>query len=174
MALAGVILGSIWLVLIAVVVAIAVATDSGSDGNSGAGLPGLFSSPGSSASPMPGAKESDAFDVSVGDCLSTPPTGEVKRVDVQPCSTPHTIEAYATFDLSGSSYPGDAKVSDQAESGCATRFAAFVGRAYDDSGLELYYLHPTSQSWRLVDDREVVCLVESPTPVTGTLRNSRR
>ena len=176
MALAGVILGSIWLVLIAVLIVVAVTTGSDSDDSSSAGLPGLFSSaspsPGSSASPE--AEEADAFDVKVGNCLPAPPKGEVKEVDVLPCSTPHKVEAYASFTLPGKNYPGESAVTGQAESGCASRFAAFVGKSYDASALELYYLHPTSQSWSILDDREVVCLVGSPTPVTGSLRNARK
>src|SRR3954454_23205469 len=54
MALAGVILGSIWLVLLAVLIVVAVATDSDSDDSSSAGLPGLFGS----SSPSPGSSPS--------------------------------------------------------------------------------------------------------------------
>jgi hypothetical protein len=98
----------------------------------------------------------------------------VKAVDTVSCSSPHKVEAYATFLATGSSFPGDERMKTIAQDGCLTRFSDFVGKPLSSSSLDIFYLAPTSNSWNLLNDRTVVCLVQSPTSVSGTLRNSQK
>ena len=96
----------------------------------------------------------------------------MKAVDTVPCSAPHKVEAYAVFAAAGSSFPGDARLTSIAQDGCLARFAGFVGKPLSNSSLDIYYLAPSSRSWTVLNDRTVVCLLQSPTSVTGTLRGS--
>jgi hypothetical protein len=42
---------------------------------------------------------------------------------------------------------------------CLDRFQPFVGRDYESSSLDIVTLYPTPESWKLENDREVVCAV---------------
>ena len=132
--------------------------------------------PSASASPRSDAETVRADRVDPGDCLKdSPSSGVVTKLSVIPCAQPHKAEAYAQTDLPDGAFPGDQAVAAKAEQACSSRFQAFIGRSYDESVVELTYLHPIQQSWEL-GDRSVLCMVEMPNgaPVQGTLRGSRR
>lgn len=63
----------------------------------------------------------------------------------------------------------------EADRGCIDRFEEFVGLSYADSVYDVYVLHPTAGSWRLQDDRAVLCAVFDPAGQTTvpTLRNAQ-
>lgn len=47
--------------------------------------------------------------------------------------------------------------------------------SYDESVLEMSYLYPTSQTWSLNDDREILCIVADPEGAsTGSLPGAAR
>ena len=101
----------------------------------------------------------DAFTLRVGDCFDDQifDTGEVEDVPGVPCSEPHDNEIYAAFDISGTSYPGDEAVGEQADAGCLERFQTAIGAPYEESVLEIFNLTPTQGSWEGRGDREVLC-----------------
>jgi hypothetical protein len=107
----------------------------------------------------------DAFTMRVGDCfndnsaLLSEDTGEVTSLPGVPCGEPHDNEVYAIFDVDLESFPGDEAMSEMAFAQCIERFEGFVGIVYEDSVLNVTALYPSDQSWRLQDDREVVCAV---------------
>ncbi|MGH3660130.1 MAG: hypothetical protein ACRDUA_26125 [Micromonosporaceae bacterium] len=46
---------------------------------------------------------------------------------------------------------------------------------YEQSTLEVFYFHPTEDSWTTLDDREAVCSVVDPAgQTTGTLAGAAR
>ena len=108
----------------------------------------------------------DVFRVQVGDCYNdatavTDPDEqssftELGEVDGVPCTDPHDNEVYALVDLDLSSYPGQEQISDLAAIACLDRFQDFVGREYETSILDFYWMFPTRESFA-DQDREVVC-----------------
>ncbi len=118
--------------------------------------------------------QGNIFSLEVGDCLDKPDVvGEIDKVDLRDCNESHGYEVYAVFDVSLAAY-NDAAVTSQAESGCLSHFAPYVGRSYETSALWVEYLTPTEGSWSN-GDREVVCMLYEPDSVlTGSQRDSRR
>ncbi len=80
---------------------------------------------------------------------------------------------FASFKLPAGSYPGDDRVTEVADDRCYAledRYAMDAWAVPDD--VDVYYLTPTSQSWRL-GDREITCVfgsVETNGALTGSLR----
>jgi hypothetical protein len=103
----------------------------------------------------------DAFAIAEGDCISLPDEDMVETVDSVPCASPHDAEAYALFDVAEGSapYPGVDAVDIAATDGCIERFLPFVGTPYAYSDLDVFYLHPTEETWDELGDREIVCLI---------------
>jgi hypothetical protein len=107
----------------------------------------------------------DAFTIRVGDCfndtaaLVSEEAGEISSLPGVPCAEPHDNEVYAVFDVEFASFPGDEEMGEFAFSQCLERFQGFVGSVYEESILDITALYPSDQSWRLQDDREVVCAV---------------
>lgn len=115
-----------------------------------------------------GGKYQSVFRVSPGQCFLPPSKiqAEITKVDLVPCTKPHTQEAYAvvSYKAAGSSaptadYPGDQTLKSFADGACAARFASYVGIDYQDSSLFFTYLLPSARSWSQGDDRKVVCFI---------------
>jgi hypothetical protein len=137
----------------------------------------LGNTTGRNASGTPTAVNSnaDVFSIKVGDCLNdASASGTVTTAPIVPCNAPHDSEAYDAITIKGSTFPGDQAVKDQATSGCATAFPAFIGIAYNDSSLSISYYFPTSESWAN-GDRQILCTVyDANAKITGTLKNAKR
>jgi hypothetical protein len=122
----------------------------------------------------------DAFTIRLGDCFDNTRTlasdegGEVSSLPGVPCSDPHDNEVYAVFDVDYESFPGDEQMGEHAFEACLDRFESFVGREYDTSTLDITSLYPSTDSWRLQNDREVVCAVYDMNggKLTGSARGS--
>lgn len=101
----------------------------------------------------------DAFTLRVGDCYDDQmfSSDGVSEVPGVPCGVAHDNEVYATFDLSGSEFPGDDEVVELADEGCLDRFEAAIGATYEESVLMITTLYPTRASWAQAKDREVIC-----------------
>ena len=100
----------------------------------------------------------DAFDLRVGDCFDDSDSfgDEISSLPGVPCSEPHDNETYAVITVDLPEYPGDDMMGEIATDKCLEAFDGFVGKAYEDSSLDIFPLYPSSQSWKN-DDREVVC-----------------
>ena len=122
----------------------------------------------------------DAFTIRMGDCfdntrsLASDEAGEVSSLPGVPCSEPHDNEVYAVFEVDYGSFPGDDMMSEHAFEACLARFEDFVGIEYESSTLDITALYPSSQSWSMHNDREVVCAVYDMNDgkLTGTAKNS--
>jgi hypothetical protein len=101
----------------------------------------------------------DAFEVHVGDCFDDGDfwTSGVSEIPGVPCSQPHDNEIYATFDIPGE-WPGDERVDELADEGCYDRFASAIGKSYEESVIEYTTIYPSSESWKQLGDREVICV----------------
>lgn len=117
----------------------------------------------------------DTFSVRVGDCLDKLPSESTDALALLPCAQPHFWEAFASTTLEGEDYPGTAAVRDRAEQACNAAFEGFVGLPEKKSRLDITMLTPTRETWIGAGDREVVCLVGSPSGgITGTLKDAAR
>ena len=111
-------------------------------------------------------------DLKAGDCFNgLTDSGTVLSVDAVPCADPHDAEVLAVFSLTGTAFPGDQAVFDQAEKGCNDRLADYSNKAVEDDSIELYVFHPTQQSWSR-GDHEVTCIIGNPNEkITGSLKD---
>jgi hypothetical protein len=96
-------------------------------------------------------------DLRVGDCIVDVSEGDVKGVDVVPCTQAHKAEVITRFTVPGSSYPGDSEVDSTAESRCQDDVPSSLQERDD---LDLFYLAPRSTTWS-TGNHSVSCLVVS-------------
>lgn len=118
---------------------------------------------------------SEVFNIEVGACMDSAQLAgdEVSQVTTIDCAEEHDVEAYASTQLEGDTYPGKDAILAKADEFCLAEFTTFVGVAsYEESSLFFSYLYPTEESWNDADDREILCLLIADTPVTGTLEGS--
>lgn len=103
--------------------------------------------------------EVGAFRLQVGDCVNGAMSGEVSSVDGVPCDEEHQFEVYYAFDILGSDFPGAEAVQEEAQTTCLEQFEPFVGATYAESIYDITALWPTEESWDMVGDREVLCMI---------------
>jgi Septum formation len=110
------------------------------------------------------------FSLRAGDCINSSPNG--LSVTILSCATPHEAEVFATFSLTGSSWPGEVAVQQQANNGCANRIASYLDPQLLTAGLIQQYVYPNQDAWQ-ANVRTVVCEVSSPSgTLSGSVRNS--
>jgi len=110
------------------------------------------------------------FSLRAGDCLNSSQNG--LSVTILSCATPHEAEVFATFSLTGSSWPGNAAAQQQASSGCANRIAGYMNPQLLNAGLTQQYVYPNQDAWQ-AGVRTVVCEVSSTSgPLTGSVSSS--
>jgi hypothetical protein len=100
-----------------------------------------------------------AFEIRVGDCFDDEAfaSTEISEIPGVPCSEPHDNEVYAAFDMAGE-WPGDTRVEELAHEGCYARFAAAIGKGYEESVIDFTTIYPSQGSWTQREDREVLCV----------------
>lgn len=110
--------------------------------------------------------------VAVQQCFDADLEAETLRlVRIADCAVAHTGEGYAKVraELAGLTAEDKGTVATQH---CATAFSAFVGKPYEQSELDMYYVVLED---RAVADGNVLCLVGMPgTRLTGSMRGSQR
>jgi hypothetical protein len=121
------------------------------------------------------SKSTEIFSVKTGDCILDTAEGDVSDVPTVACTTPHSFEVFRTFTAVEDSYPGDAVLTAEAEKACTKdAFTSFVGKAFDDSELNVNDYRPTASSWAH-GDRTIDCLVAAASGLTtGTLKGANR
>jgi len=108
------------------------------------------------------------FSLRAGDCLNSSQNG--LSPTILSCASPHDAEVFATFSLTGSSWPGSAAIGQQASSGCGDRIASYVNPALADVGLTQEFVYPDQKAWQ-AGVRTVVCEVSAATgQLTGSVR----
>lgn len=157
---------------------------------SGCGLLEELTSSGDAPRDEPGgeitaAAEADAFEVLKGDCIdleamagygdaSAGEEYEVETVPVVPCDEPHTGEVFAELVMDTDEYPGDEGIATTFDEWCYGEFEKFVGISYDESVYGYTGFYPTQQTWDMLDDRTLQCIVSAEEPVTGTLKGAAK
>jgi hypothetical protein len=87
----------------------------------------------------------------VGDCfdLNDPSADEIEDVKAVPCTTKHEFEVFYVGAMGEGSYPTDDAFGTYVTQNCTPAFGAYIGKAYDDSDLFIYWLVPTDDAWRV-------------------------
>ena len=113
-------------------------------------------------------KASPVFSLKTGDCFD--PQGQQSYTLVA-CSTPHQAEVFATFALTGTTWPGGAAVQRKASSGCASRLTGYVNPQLAIS-LSSTYVFPDSVAWQ-AGAKTVICEVRATSgQLTGSVRGA--
>jgi hypothetical protein len=156
LAIAGLVLSGLWLAGLAVGLAYSISTSADRDSS------GQITSEGPVTS----------TELAEGDCVNgLKESQQVFSLPAVPCAQPHEGEVFAVFDISAPDWPGETAVIQQAEKGCNDRLPSYAPAAADDPSLELFYLHPTKESWGQ-GDRLVTCMATDPAKQrTGSLRD---
>ena len=113
-------------------------------------------------------KASPVFSLKTGDCFD--PQGQQSYTLVA-CDTPHQAEVFATFALTGTTWPGSAAVQQQASSGCASKLTGYVNPQLAIS-LSSTYVYPDEVAWQ-AGTRTVICEVRAANgQLTGSVRGA--
>jgi hypothetical protein len=95
----------------------------------------------------------------------------LRQVKIADCAAPHTGEAYAKVRASMTGLSVEQKGT-AATQQCATAFQTFVGKPYERSELDMYYVVLED---RAVADGNVLCMVGQPgEQLSGSMRGSQR
>jgi hypothetical protein len=118
------------------------------------------------------------FDLRPGDCLlpDDKTVGDVEKINAVPCAETHTQEVYALpeYPDEGGVYPGEAEIKKFADASCLEAFGDYTGTDYLNSNLFFTYLLPSLDSWNSGDDRQILCVIVSPTEkgMTGSVKGT--
>lgn len=99
-------------------------------------------------------------EVKAGDCFNDPDEDVVTNLVLVDCSQPHDNEVYAQVQMDDTTYPGATVIEDFAVDACLGAFEPYVGRSYEESPLDYFYLSPTEEGWG-DGDRSVLCVLYS-------------
>lgn len=104
-----------------------------------------------------------AADLRVGDCFDVkdPDAETLFDVTAKPCDQAHEFEMFFVGSLPEGAYPPEATFDSYVEANCLPSFATYVGKSYQESALDIYWLVPTSDAWG-EGDRSVQCAVYAP------------
>ena len=151
MAITGIVLGALATLLWTAFIVIAVAT-------------GLADEPQRAASgQVTGQSQVFVDKLKAGDCFSGGKKDQIDLVTAIPCTKPHESQVVTVIQLPDGPYPGEAKVTAEAEKGCTDKADPLLTeKAYND--LDPSYIYPDADTWR--GDRSVLCLVEASSGTT--------
>ncbi|MBU9762860.1 hypothetical protein FR943_03185 [Mycobacterium sp. TNTM28] len=110
----------------------------------------------------------EASQVRAGECLAeVPDSSRVLYVKTVGCDQPHHGEVFAVLTLPDGDFPGDAAVVEYTDK-CGPALAGYAPDAAHDSGIQLFVLYPTADSWQR-GDRTVTCVATSKNPRSGKI-----
>jgi hypothetical protein len=112
-------------------------------------------------------KKSAVFSLQTGECFD--PQGQ--SYSLISCDSPHVAEVFATFQLPGSKWPGNAAIQTAASGGCSSRLTGYVNPQLAIS-LASTYVFPDSVAWQ-AGTRTVICEVRATSgDLTGSVRGA--
>jgi hypothetical protein len=118
-----------------------------------------------------------ASDLRIGDCydLKDPAEDLVDEVTARKCTEEHEYEIFFADTLVADSYPEQAVFEAFMADNCGPAFASYVGKAYEESELDVFWFYPQNDAWDN-GDRLVQCAVYHPRihRLTESLRGSAR
>jgi Septum formation len=108
------------------------------------------------------------FSLRAGECINSSPNG--LSVTLRSCAVPHDAEVFATFRLTGTSWPGSTAIQAEASNGCMSRFASYVNPQLANAALNQQYVFPDQQAWQ-AGVRTVICEISAASgQLTGSVR----
>ena len=115
-------------------------------------------------------REAAVFRLRAGECVNSSPNG--LSVTIQSCATPHDAEVFATFGLTGSSWPGGAAIQQDASNGCMSRVPGYLNPQLVTASFTQEYVFPDQQAWQ-GGVRTVVCEIRASSgQLTGSVRQA--
>jgi hypothetical protein len=115
--------------------------------------------------------------LAIGDCFDRkdPNADQAEEVNARRCDEKHQFELMAIATMPEGDYPTKSQMEDFMASRCLPAFAAYVGRAYEASHLDIYWFAPVEEGWGN-GDRLIQCAVYDPlsSQITGSLRGADR
>ena len=108
------------------------------------------------------------FGLRPGQCIDS--GGNDLTFTVLSCAAPHDAEVFATFSLPAAAWPGTSAVQQDAGNGCASRLTGYLNPQLATAALSQEYVYPNQAAWQ-ADERIVVCEVRA---VSGQLTGSVR
>ncbi len=111
--------------------------------------------------------KSPVFSLKSGDCID--PQGQ--SYTLISCDSPHGAEVFATFNLTGTAWPGSTTVAAAASGGCASRLTGYLNPQLAVS-LASTYVYPDATAWQ-AGTRTVICEVRAASgELTGSVRGA--
>jgi hypothetical protein len=111
--------------------------------------------------------KSPLFSLRTGECLD--PQGQ--SYTLISCDSPHEAEVFATFNLTGTAWPGSTRVAAAASGGCASRLTGYLNPQLAVS-LTSAYVYPDATAWQ-AGTRIVICEVRAASgELTGSVRGA--
>ena len=122
-----------------------------------------FNASRSSTGEITKAGDMTAADLRVGDCfdLKDPAADEIEDVTAGPCTAAHEFEMFFVGSMPEGDFPAESVFETYVTDNCYPAFGAYIGKAYADSELAMYWLAPTDDGWR-AGDRSVQCAAYHP------------
>jgi hypothetical protein len=118
-----------------------------------------------------------AKDLRAGDCfdLKNPEAEEVDEVTALPCTDEHEYEMFFVGNMADGAFPAEDAVTTFLTANCLPAFTTFVGLAYEESELDIFWLSPTAESWQQ-GDHSIQCAVYHPRihRLTSSMQGSAR
>jgi Septum formation len=104
-----------------------------------------------------------ASDLRVGDCfdLKDPAANQVDNVTARPCTDAHEYEIFFVDSLQEGDYPSEDAFATFVNDSCGPAFDTYIGKAYTDSELDIFWFYPTSDAWG-GGDRSIQCAAYHP------------
>ena len=123
------------------------------------------------------AGDLNANDLRVGDCfdLKDASADTIEDVRAVQCASEHEYELYFVGNMPDGAYPGNEGFESFVADNCDPAFATYVGKTYEASELDVYWLQPTDDAWR-AGDHAIQCAVYDPnrSRLTQSLKGSQR
>jgi hypothetical protein len=116
-------------------------------------------------------------DLAVGDCFNRkdPTASAADEVDAKRCDDKHQFELFAIATMSAGEYPTESEMDAFVGDRCLPAFGTYVGRTYDQSGLEISWYYPTKDGWGR-GDHVIQCAASDPldSQLTASLKGADR
>ncbi|MEW1913060.1 DUF4190 domain-containing protein [Kitasatospora sp. NPDC085895] len=169
LAIAGVVLGGFWAVVLAVLMVLGVVLDDRGP---------LGTAPFRDENGPDRTATTGVFDLTAGECFVKLGSGkgeDLTDVETVDCSEPHYGEVYATPRFTAAAYPGKDGVVADAKKGCAETLFDYAPDSWAvPEDMEIHFFYPDAATWALDDDHYATCfLTDGSSAATGTVRQDR-
>jgi hypothetical protein len=114
-------------------------------------------------------------ELKVGDCFNQqdPDAEEANEVDAKPCDDGHEFELIFVGAMPDGAYPIQTDFENYVGGACLPAFDEYVGMAYEQSRLEVYWYFPVEAGWDQ-GDHTIQCAIYDPddSEIVGSLRGA--